>query len=243
MGRQTTLKMKTYLVTFCIVIVLIPSYAQDRFSISLGTGLGTYKMADLKLFEENSLSPNLKTINNYPPYLFWLGEVSIKIAKDFRVGLIYALNSTGYKAAYSDYSGAISSEHIIESNNAGTIVGWQFWQRNKFSLSAQLRTYYSWSKLKRQYFTTFYTPLESQKSTFKYFSQSFSLTPDVKLDYRVLDRVSLNLSLGYCYDFRGDLKQNSSNGNPYLPKPPNYREPSQSDWSGFRLGLSATFHF
>ena len=235
--------MKRYLLTFSFVIALIPGYAQDRFSISLGTGLGVYQMADLKLFEENSRSPNMKTIDNYPPYFFWSGEASMKIAKDFRVGLVYALNSTGYKAAYSDYSGKITSEHIIKSNNAGTILGWQFWQRNKFSLTAQLSAYYTWSELKRRYFLTFYTPFEFQKSTFKYFSQSISLTPDVKLDYRVLERLSVNLSLGYCYDFRGDLKQNSSNGNPYLPMPPNYTEPSQSDWSGLRLGLSSTFHF
>jgi hypothetical protein len=235
--------MKKHLLTFCCAIVSILSQAQERFSISLGTGLGIYKMDDLKRFEKISSSLNMETINNYPPYLFWTGEASMKIAKEFRIGLVYELNSTGYKSAYSDYSGVIKSENIIKSDNAGIVIGGQFWQQNKFSLSTQLRIYHTWSELKRQYSTTFYTPLESQKSTFKYFSQTFSLTPDVRLAYRVWERLSLNLSLGYCYDFRGDLKQNSSNGNPYLPKPPNFTKPSQSDWSGLRLGLSTSFHF
>jgi hypothetical protein len=235
--------MKKHLLTFCCVIVSILSQAQGRFSISLGTGLGIYKMDDLKRFEEYVGTDQMKTIDNYPPFLFWSGEASMKIAKKIRVGLVYELNSTGYKSAYSDYSGVIKAEHVIKSDNAGIFIGWQFWQQNKFSLSTQLRTYYTWSELKRHYYFTIYTPLESHESTFKYFSHSFSMIPDVKLAYCVLERFSLNLSLGYCYDFRGDLTTNTSSGSHYLPKPPNFNERSQSDWSGLRLGLSTTYHF
>jgi len=233
--------MKKVLLLICCVAGSVLGLAQHKFSIGLGTGLGTYAMEDLRSYE--SISGDMKVISNYPPYVFWTGKLSMTLENEFRVGLAYGLYSTGYKKAYADYSGLIKAEHIIKGDNVGVVIEKGFWKRNHFSLSADFGLFYGWSELKRQYTIEYYSaPQFNDTSTSKYFSRSISMAPNMAISYRLFERISINGSLGFCYDFRGDLKSNTSGTN-YLPKYPHSNEASQSDWTGLRLGLSTTYCF
>lgn len=217
--------------------------AQQKFSISVGTGLGTYRMYDLRAYEKHLDLGHREVINNFPPFFFWTGKFSMSLKNELRVGLAYGLYSTGYKSAYADYSGSVKAEHIIKCDNVGVIVAKQFWQGSHFSLSADVGLYYGWSEMKRQYTDEFYGPMAYHKSTFKYFSRSISMASNVAISYTLFERISLNGSLGLCYDFRGDLKRNTTSGSNHLPKVGQFDKASQSDWTGLRLGLSTTYSF
>jgi len=234
--------MKTFILAALLTITSSFCLAQNRFAITLGTGLGTYKMTDLREYEEQNNS--YKTIDDYPAYIYWTGKLSYALKKDFKIGVTYGLYSTGYKEAYSDYSGSVKKEHIIKADNIGVTMEKQFWEQGKFSLSGEVGLQYALTELKRQYILEFYPPASTfDKSTYKYFGNSFLVSLDFPFAYKLTNSINLNASVGYCYDFRSDLITNNTAGLPYLPKRINFSKPCQSDWSGWRLGLSASYNF
>jgi len=64
---------------------------------------------------------------------------------------------------------------------------------------------------------------------------SIALNPDVCFSYYVLQNLSVNLTTGYCFDFKGDLEIDAPfSGYSWIQK---------SDWSGLRIGLSTSYKF
>lgn len=227
-----------------IVFAFLVSFhvtAQDRFKVTIGSGIGSYRMDDLKRLQENFRGNVglLETVDNFPMYFFYSGELSYNVGDNVGLGLIYRLQSTGASNAYSDYSGIYTLEQRLIANCAGVLFDFNLWKKNKLKLSSQIRTYYGWTNLELSEYLRIYSidsDLVDFKADFK--SKSVMANPDVTVGYKILDQVFLNFSVGYCIDFEGDLKDHSGN---YIPDA--YGNPVQSNWSGIRLGLSASCKF
>ena len=236
--------MKHALTLVFLVIIAGSSLAQDRFNLTLGTGLGQYKMDDLKEIQdtqENYLEGyGLERVENFPMYLYYSGEASVRIQKMISVGLLYRLQSTGCKSAYSDYSGVFKIEQILKANNAGVLVDVHLWNKNKFFLSGQARIYYGWTVLKyKEYLEIYAIDSGLYNSTSELKSESVMINPDLTFSYEITNHFFANLSVGYCVDLKGDIT-NTGNNQPVI----NFKgEVMQTDWSGFRLGLSASYRF
>lgn len=235
--------MKHALAIVFLVIGADCLFAQDRFKVTLGTGLGQYKMDDLKEFQDIQEAffdaYELDRIDNFPAYMYFGGEISVRIHRIISLGLIYRLQSTGCKSSYSDYSGVLQVEQLVKANNAGLLVDFQLWNKNKMSLSGQTRIYYNWTDLKnKQYLNIYSVDDDLLNNTAELKSSSVMINPDISFSYEIFDRLLANLSAGYCIDFKGDLE--STSGQPLR----NFEgESLQSDWSGFRIGLSASYKF
>jgi len=234
--------MKHVLTIVLLVIISGCSLAQDRFKLTLGTGLAQYKMDDLKEIQdtqENFFDGfELERVDNFPMYLFYSGEASVRIQKIISVGLIYRLQSTGCKSAYSDYSGVFKIEQIVKANNAGVLVDVDLWNKNKFFLSGQTRIYYGWTVLKYKEYVEIYA-IDSglYNSTSELKSESVMINPDITFSYEITNHFFANLSVGYCIDFKGDIKNRGQTVRSFKGGD------LQTDWSGFRLGLSASYKF
>ncbi|HMG88500.1 MAG TPA: hypothetical protein VK589_00520 [Chryseolinea sp.] len=234
--------MKHALTIVFLVIFSGCSLAQGRFKLTIGTGLGQYKMDDLKEIQdtqENYLEGyDLERIENFPMYLYYSGEASVRIQKIISVGLLYRLQSTGCKSAYSDYSGVFKIEQIVKANNAGVLVDVHLWNKNKFSLSGQTRIYYGWTDLKYKEYLEIYALVSGlHNSTAELKSESVMINPDLTFSYELTKHFFANLSVGYCIDFKGDITNRGQTVRNFEG------EVLQTDWSGFRLGLSACYKF
>jgi len=235
--------MKHALAIVLLVIGADCLFAQDRFKVTLGTGLGQYKMDDLKEFQDLQEAffdaYKLERIDNFPMYMYYSGEASVTIHRIISLGVIYRLQSTGCKSSYSDYSGVFNVEQVVKANNAGLLVDFQLWNKNKLSLSGQTRIYYGWTNLKgKQYLRINSVDDDLLNNIFEFKSSSVMINPDITFSYEIFDRLFANLSAGYCIDLKGDLKTTSGQPLRNLGG-----EVLQSDWSGIRIGLSASYKF
>ena len=232
--------MKAALLPFFLLTSLM-CFSQEKFTITLGTGIGQYKMQELKSFQHDlewfaNLDGILETIDEFPPYLFYSGEVAMQLKNRFAIGLIYRFQSTGAKSAYSDYSGVLRLEQHLRANNVGILLDFTAWKKSKYALSAQLRAYQSWTTgyFERELFIHGSTDgIETMSGDLK--GNSIALNPDVCFSYYVLQNLSVNLTTGYCFDFKGDLEIDAPfSGYSWIQK---------SDWSGLRIGLSTSYKF
>ena len=231
-----------YFITILFLILGLTGFSQDRLTITFGTGVGQYKMEDLKKFQKQHeyWSGNvLETVDNFPAHFFYSGEATVRISKLFSVGLIYRLQSTGCKSAYSDYSGVWRIEQKLKSDNAGILVDFSLLTKNKFSMALQGRAYYAWTKYEYAEKMQLYDySLDNTYNTI-HKDKSIMLNPDVSFSYDILKNISLNLTTGYCFDFKGQLENVTTPvpGWNWIPTTLEY------DWSGLRIGLSASYKF
>ncbi|RPH73856.1 hypothetical protein EHM76_04770, partial [bacterium] len=97
-----------------------PVYCQ-YFSITVGAGIGTYGLGDLKKLNEDlmmGLPVTPKIVNNFPPYPFFKFTAQWENEK-LGLGLSVSHYSTGSRIHYADYSGSISMKQLIRSNSVG----------------------------------------------------------------------------------------------------------------------------
>ena len=231
-----------YYITILFLSIGLAGFSQERFTITFGTGVGQYKMEELKNFQElkEYWSGNiLGTVDNFPAYFFYSGEAMVRINKLFSIGLVYRLQSTGCKSAYSDYSGVWRIEQKLKSDNAGILVDFPLLTKNKFAVAFQGRVYYAWTTFEYNEKQQLYDyPQEVAYKTI-HRDKSVMLSPDLSFSYNILKHISLNLTTGYCFDTKGQLENVTTlfPGVSWVPTTSEY------DWSGLRIGLSASYKF
>jgi hypothetical protein len=147
--------------------------------------------------------------------------------------VIYRLQSTGARASYSDYSGSLTTEQWIHSNNVGLVADFCIWSANRISLSAQMRAYYGFTKYRLNQQLELGTGWVPTPWNVESNSTSILLNPDVTASYNVWDNLYLNVHAGYAIDFKGMVD---------LLEMPGQTQ-TQFDWSGVRLGVSAAYKF
>lgn len=233
--------MKLLIAPFLLVGFICTAQDLHHYRFAVGMGIGSYSMKDLKGFEQYQTVPGLprpvlKNTDNFPAYYFYSAEVSRLLFKKIWIGLAYRLQSTGYKSSYEDYSGYLQIENIVRSDNAGFIFGVPLVKLNRFQFSVDCRLYYTWTQstpsIDLEIFKQQIEPVGYYPSSVTLKSKNITVVPGVDFSYAIFDRISVGVSAGYCYDFKGELKYNSGD-DAYL----------KSDWSGLRIGLSTYYSF
>lgn len=230
--------MKFLIVPFLLLSFIGTSQDLHRYRFSVSMGIGSYSMKDLKEAEQYQIArlqyTGLKNIDNFPAYYFYSAEVSRLFFRKIWLGLAYRLQSTGYKSSYEDYSGQLKIENIVRSDNAGIVLGVPLIKHNRFVFNFDCRVYYTWTQSTQSAnFEIFQQQLASGSSPNSILkSKNITVVPGFDFSYAVINRISVSLSAGYCYDFKSDLKY--TNGSDSYIK---------SDWSGLRVGLSTHYSF
>jgi hypothetical protein len=230
-------------IAFVFALLITLTCFSQKYSITIGTGLSQFKHDDLKslqsLLEYQARPLGLKTIDNFPPYFYYSGEVSRKLGNVFSVGLVYRLESTGYKSSYSDYSGIIKFQQTLVLQEAGILVKYKFKELDKIVLSANLYTYLGWSDVDIDSYFNLYGSNSEYIESVSLESRSILINPEFCAGYPVTKQFSLHLTAGYCVDFKGKLNAKDSGRQLQFPDGTNVK----TDWSGFRVGLSISIQF
>jgi hypothetical protein len=232
-----------YLVIIVGLFASTNALSQDRFSLAIGAGIGTWKMEGLKKFqdkEERYWNPDYASvIDDFPAGPFYSAEAAFRVGNRISFGLVYRTHAAESKSEYAGVNVQQKLQQKAKADNIGILVDYRVWQKNKFSLSGQARVLYGWTKVKFTYDDVFYwmdPPSYHNEVTDE--GTSIMLNPDVCFSYGVLKHLSLSLTVGYCFDFKGEL-ENAPGAFPSTV----WMEDVTYDWSGARIGFSTSFKF
>ncbi len=230
--------MKNKLMIILLILISSVAYSQ-QLKLALNSGLGFYKMEDLKeitsgVFE--GLPLDAKLISNYPSFLFYKPGVYISF-NNFNLGVHGALNSTGSRISVKDYSGEYSFDTRIKSLAPSIYVDFtlfSFRKTSKLMISAEGGILFSELSIKEN-LKVFEQEISNASIDFK--SENYFVEPGLKIEYALNSHISIEFHGGYL------IQLGESGFDTYFYYPPYYYKeaPFGPDWSGFRIGVTIVF--
>jgi hypothetical protein len=222
-----------------MVFAACNSILSQELKIGMKTGIGTYSMSDLKKLnsEVQKLYPfDTKIVSNFPPYFYYEPELLLNSNK-VSFGLVYSFQSTGSRVSAKDYSGEYRYDMKINSNSPGIYMDVEMWSKHEFSLSLYLTSKATFSKLRTsEYFMLLESLLINEIS--KYRAMNYNFEPGIILT-RSVSHFTFGINAGYSIDFWEKSFHNTANKEIILINPESQKK-VKPNWSGFRLGLSAS---
>lgn len=239
--------MKLVALIFLITFAVDSSFGQDRFTLSIGTGIGTYRMHDLKSYQSAKEAQMggvpFKRVHDFPAYPYYFGEVLYRINSRWSLAANYQIQSTGCKSAYSDYSGMLTYKLKLIGNVVGIGADFRVWEAGKLSIATQLRVAYAKTRMyEANYLDLYGEPGSPFSERDKYETKSIMVTPGIAVSYSLIAHFYLNVYVGYCFDMKGDLEISQLLGPFFWFRDP-YWPGAKVDWSGLRAGVSASYKF
>lgn len=226
---------------FNVILFILVSdilYSQ-KLEISVGSGLGSYRMADLKelnLNNLNSLSFNARQLDDYPSYLNYQSSLLFSLKELVAFGVSFSYASTGSRISRSDYSGEYQFDTKIRGLSPGVILE-LYMPVNKFIISFRNEAGFEYSKLWINEYLRIRS--DSEELEYKFTAKNSYYEPSIRLSYPVwLFRASV--SAGYLLELKKRTLLSTSANNFAINLPSG--EKAASDWSGVRVGLSFSFN-
>ena len=225
------------------LLLTICTYATvSAQEIGVSIGYGAYKMDELKMVNEESLTGDpvaLKSTADFPGYLTFGLNTSFQLTRSFILGGEISLASTGSRHTYSDYSGGINFDQEVHSISASAVPATILFQddNNLLTLDAKLGASFTSLSLKN----LFRIGDQSENATFKFTSLNFFGEPGLRYG-RVVGSLPLKVSVRVGYNLqaiKGKLYFKDED-NTYLTAK---GDPATADWSGFRGELAVSYLF
>ena len=234
-------KILASLITWTILLVTAP-YAGAQGGIMVSGGVASYKMSDMKYYQEYILSTyhpvEGKITSSFPPYTS-VSVTGFKQLYDYlRLGISYTYSTTGGKSSYQDYSGEIYTEMTATSHRLGAYLSYILLGGDRIDLSLHGRLDANYSTMISE---TYWGIMDSYGIYYyggnsnKYWSISPTGSIGTDLLYN-LRKFSLGIEAGYLVDLKGTLKDD---GDPLQVQDPNDGvQELTSDWSGWYTRIS-----
>lgn len=230
---------KKFTIALTLILILSPALSGQTFRASFTTGVGTYRMQNLKTYLEivnESLPFSPEIVDAFPPYLWYAASFSVRLG-DFQAGVTANYNSTGSRVSLKDYSGEYLSDRKLRAFSPGLFTGYQFpplTDALSLKASAELGMIFSTMEVDESLIVGDIT-IDDYDASFGAFN--LYAGPSLRLAYDIMPDISLDLNAGYIIQFDGGYfkpkDQDSYTGN-YKMRP---------DWTGLRCGLSVTVDF
>lgn len=221
-------------ITFLVATFLsIPVFSQD-IAFELDYGFGTYAMKDLKKFNErilDALPVKGQVTDDFPVTAYWKAGILPYSNKTVSLGVTGVYNTTGSRISYKDYSGEYKFDQVLSAYGVGMIFRFIL-ETGKLKFSGNTDVIYSFTKCEMKQIV-----LDSQQEV-NFKSRSFQFEPGVRLSYD-LAPFELAVKIGYLIDIKGSLYFEDDK-DAYLTDPIT-RVKLDSDWSGFRAGISLCY--
>lgn len=215
------------------------AYTQN-IKIGMQTGLGSYKMDELKWFTSSiykSLPFQAKIISNYPSYIYYKPSIVLSY-NNLSLGFQIAQYSTGSRISSKDYSG----EYLFDTKINGTALGYYidfggFSVFKKFKISPFLESGIIFSEFKlKEYFTL--NSVEITNSTFKLKSKNYYSSVGFKIEYTISKLFCAEINSGYSVQY-GKINLKTDQGGSIHG---NHGD-IQPSWEGLQTGFALFFTF
>lgn len=221
--------MRINTVVFFLILVSQNFIAQE-IQIGFGSGLGSYKMDDLKKMNNlvvKSIPFQTKIVSDFPSYWYYCPYLVFK-GKSASFGLFYNYESTGSRISSADYSGEFRLDMKIHSNSTGFIIGYDIRVFSNFYLGIYSILGLGFTDLKVNEYLQ--TGDDSYMHTSKFNIMSEIIEPGVNLNYKS-KFVGVKMKFGYLFQAKYNSFTAGKNSGINLDN-------DKPNWNGYRIGLS-----
>lgn len=229
--------MKSVSLTFLLVV--IGTVAAAQVIISLNSGIGTYKMSDLKAYQldlRKNYPVNVQVTSSFPA--FWTYDLSADFLFDDDVsfGLNLSRGSTGGRIDFTDYSGSMGNDQLLSyfalGGSLGTVAPLS---SKRVKVQLLLKPMFTMTNL---HLRDYLLVANREQVTINHFrSSSFHLQPTVDVAAR-FGHIGFNVFAGYNIALTVDPLK-SVNGQ--HTKLVSNNKDVRADWSGARVGGGVSF--
>lgn len=228
------MRTKFYLLTAALLFSLtLQVQGQTRFSVEPRFGLGTYSMPQMKLMQQEirrGLAVPAKITESFPAYVNYGLALYFHLNNQSRISVFYESGSTGGRVTYSDYSGSLSYDQLVQYKSFGSLLGREF-NAQMFRFMIGLENSIILSNLDIKGHLTVYDQSDTEQERFQ--TIGYGIKPLIGLVYPY-KRFEPRLTVGYLVNSN---KPFYLNGSPDMVLHVNGQE-SGPDWSGLRANLS-----
>jgi hypothetical protein len=218
--------------TFILFLLLMcfGVHAQ-RIELMLTTGMADYSMKDLKkmnTYVQESLQFDTQVTDNFPMTIQVGGHFALVFSNNYKLGILYAYNSTGSRVTASDYSGYYQFDNIVTGHTVGIMNGFLVYGYKAIRLDFQANAGFIASDLKMsETLTVADTTISSAPH---YTAIGFYAEPRVELSCH-WKNLKGGFYLGYCINPGGKIRNGSGQKSNYT-----------INWSGLRFGIEIGLH-
>ena len=229
---------KLYKILVLFILTSIPgNIFSQRLSLALESGIGYYRMSDLKVFNSNLIGVlpfDASVTDDFPPFWYFKFPLQYSFRKFVSAGIVYSTLSTGSRVAVSDYSGEFRLDMQLHGEEYGIIAEIFYPVKNlKFAFASEiglLKTHLNLHEYLR-------ISTETSEIYYSFRADSWYYEPAIKATYRIRF-LEAGLHAGYQFDFK---REEFSPISHYYDLIIAENRNAKPDWSGFRVGASAAF--
>jgi hypothetical protein len=128
----------------CIVIILLLCASlqlpAQKVELMFTTGMATYSMRDLKKMNDDlqaQIPFSTSVTDNFPMTFQFGGHFAVQLSNNYKIGILYAYNSTGSRLTSSDYSGSYYFDNIVTGHTIGMLNGFRVYSHEAFRIDFQ----------------------------------------------------------------------------------------------------------
>ena len=217
-------------ILFLILFICNTLHAQ-RIELMLTTGMAGYSMKDLKTMNtdvQKYLQFDTQVTDNFPMTIQVGGHFALIFSKNYKLGLLYAYNSTGSRVTASDYSGYYRFDNIVTGHTVGIMNGFLVYGYKAIRLDFQANGGFIASDIKMsETLTVADTTISSAPH---YTAIGFFAEPRVELSCH-WKNLKGGVYLGYFITPGGKIRNGSGQKSTYTV-----------NWSGLRFGIEIGLH-
>jgi hypothetical protein len=228
----------TILVIFLNLFVSSTLFSQE-LNICFETGLGTFKVNDLKEINNmtlKSLPFDAKLVSDFPLYWNYKPSIKFSFAEFLTLGLGWSYQSTGSRISLEDYSGEYYFDTKIKASSPIFIFEVSQ-QVSKYLISFSNEVGYSFSKVSFKECLKVGTNKQEESYAFK--SDCYYYEPGMKFSCP-LSAFKLGLFVSYLYDLKKGKLYGAEDKNLYLRL--SNGNHAQTDLSGVRFGVTFSYN-
>lgn len=214
------------------------AYTQD-LSIGIQSGIGSYKMKDLKEINATiirTLPFEAKITSNYPPFLYYKPSVLISF-ENISFGFQFSIISSGSRISSKDYSGEYKFDNKIKGLIPGLILEATIISINeKFKIVILTEGGIINSELRSKE-TLFVNEEEIVNESYFFKSKNYHLSPGFKLKYELNQYFNIELNSSYFIQVGDNNLKNRD-----VEREIFNQDYSKTSWNGTRIGMSFVFN-
>jgi hypothetical protein len=225
-----------------IILLILPVCAIGQMRVSLRSGYGLYSMNEMKSFQAELRAQSeypMRITESFPGYVYYEVALMLPLANKFFYTANFGYGSTGGRIHYSDYSGEIRFDQLLNYISAGTSLGIS--EENstgKYVFDFSITPSFVFSKLSLEFMARIGDEQNVERIEFR--STNLTLQPDFAIT-RKFGRLGIQAMVGYNFAILKGKLFLTSDGEAYLIDSSGNNVPS--NWNGGRASLGISFLF